>query len=154
MFHILPRWNCSLPIFSITYGSLILYVILERKKKLFLSKLMLAYALLLLFRMLTLSLLPLKEPELIIYLQDSFLNNLIYPGEIDSDLFFSGHTGLILVFFFLSKKWIFAILAAIIGLLLMIQRVHYSIDIIGALPFSYLIVKIVSFLVERVKSEK
>ena len=103
----------------------------------------------LLLRILTLSLLPLKESGDIIYLQDPFLNNLIYPGEIDSDLFFSGHTGLILIFFFLSKKWIFAILAGTIGLLLMIQRVHYSIDIIAALPFSYLIVKLVTFLTSK-----
>ncbi len=145
VFEILPRINCSVAIFSLTYGSLILYFILERKKSLFLTKLNLSYALLLVVRMVTLSFVPLKIPESLIYLQDPFLNNLIYPGEIAADLFFSGHTALIFIFFSISKRWVFAVLTLIIGVLLIVQRVHYSIDVIAAIPFAFAIV----WLVER-----
>lgn len=150
VFPYLPLQNCSWPIFSITYGSLILYFVLEKKKPLFLTKLMFSYSLLLIVRVLTLSLLPLKEPESIIYLQDPFLNNVIYPGEIDSDLFFSGHTALIMIFFFLSSRWVFVILAVAIGVLLMIQRVHYSIDIVAAIPFSFAIVWIIEAILSKI----
>ncbi|HIP31826.1 MAG TPA: hypothetical protein EYG86_03600 [Crocinitomicaceae bacterium] len=151
LFELLPQKNYSLLIFSITYSSLLLYFVLARKQTLFLSKIMIAYTLLLLFRLLTLSVIPLSTPEDIIFLQDPFLNNLIYSGEIDSDLFFSGHTALILLFFFLTKKWIFAFLALLIGLLLIAQHVHYTIDVLAALPFSYLIVKIGSLVLKKIK---
>jgi len=142
-FQFLPRINCSFAIFSLTYGALILYCILERKKRLFLTKLNLSYALLLIVRMITLTVIPLKEPESLIYLQDPFLNNLVYSGEIDADLFFSGHTALLFIFFSISKKWIFAVLTILMGILLMVQRVHYSIDVFAAIPFAFAIVWVI-----------
>ena len=150
-FWVLPVMDVSLPIFTITYGTIISYAVFNRKEKYFVSKMAFSYGLLLIFRFLTLSALPLKEPETIVYLEDPFLNTFIYQGTIDSDLFFSGHTGLVcLVFFQTNKwKWLFAILGGILGVLLMIQRVHYSIDILAALPFAYLTVKIVDFAVYR-----
>ena len=149
VFGVLPRIDCSIAIFSLTYGSLILYAILERKKTLFLTKLNLSYALLLLVRMATLTLIPLKVPDNLIFLQDPFLNNLIYPGEIEADLFFSGHTALIFIFFSISKRWIFAVLAVVIGMLLIVQRVHYSIDVVAAIPFAFAIVWVVERGVSR-----
>ena len=154
VFEIIPRINCSVAIFSLTYGALILYVILEKKKALFLIKLILSYALLLIIRMITLSLVPLKVPESLIYLQDPFLNNLIYPGEIASDLFFSGHTALIFILFCISKRWIFAVLTIVMGVMLMLQRVHYSIDVIAAIPFAYAIVRTVEWFLYRLKIEE
>ena len=83
-FWVLPARDVSLPIFSITYGSIITYAILNRKEQYFVSKMAFSYAFLLIFRTLTLTLLPLKEPETIIYLEDPFLNTFIYQGTIDS----------------------------------------------------------------------
>jgi hypothetical protein len=155
-FWILPAKDVSIPIFSITYGGLITYLILNRKQPFFLSRLAFSYGLLLIFRTLTLTILPLKEPETIVYLEDPFLNYFIYQGTIDSDLFFSGHTALVCLFFFLTEKWmwLFAVLGGTLGVLLMIQRVHYSIDILAALPFAYLSVKIVDFVIYRRLSER
>ena len=135
-------------------GSLILYFILERKKALFLTKLNLSYALLLIVRMITLTLVPLKVPDSLIYLQDPFLNNLIYPGEIEADLFFSGHTALIFIFFSISKRWIFAVLTIIMAVMLVLQRVHYSIDVIAAIPFSFAIVWLVKRGISRLNIEE
>ena len=144
-FWILPAKDVSIPIFSITYGSMITYILLNRKEKYFVSKLAFSYGLLLIFRTLTLTILPLKEPETIVYLEDPFLNTFIYQGNIDSDLFFSGHTALVCLIFFLTHKWkwLFAAVGVTLGILLMIQRVHYSIDILAALPFAFVSVKIV-----------
>jgi hypothetical protein len=150
-FWILPAKNVSIPIFTITYGSIITYTILNRKKKFFVSKLAFSYGLLLVFRTITLTILPLKEPETIIYLEDPLLNTFIYQGTIDSDLFFSGHTALVCLIFFLTHKWkwLFAGLGITLGVLLVVQRVHYSIDILAALPFAFLTVKIVEFAIYR-----
>lgn len=150
-FWYLPVKDVSIPIFLITYGGLISYFILNRNTRYFASRLAFSYGVLLMFRTLTLVLLPLKEPETIVYLEDPFLNNFIYHGAIDADLFFSGHTALICLFFFLTDrwKWYFGLLGVILGVLLMIQRVHYSIDILGALPFAYLTTKVVDFVIYR-----
>lgn len=154
-FWILPAKDVSIPIFTITYGSMIAYAFVNWKEKYFISKMAFSYSFLLIFRALTLSVIPLKEPEVIIFLKDPFLNTFIYQGTIDSDLFFSGHTGLICLIFFLTHKgkWFFAIIAVVLGILLMIQRVHYSIDILAALPFAYLSVKMTDFMIYRKLNE-
>lgn len=136
----LPALNVSVFIFSITYGSILLYAFLERKKAFFVERAVVAYAAVLLLRIGTISLLPLRPPEDLVFLEDPFLNELIYPGRIVCDLFFSGHTSLLMILFFLSKRWIFAALGLVLALLLMVQRVHYSIDVLAAVPFTFLIV--------------
>jgi len=147
-----PIADVSVFIFGITYGSIVLYAILQYNKPLFATKLMVTYGILLLTRVATLTLLPLKEPDTLVYLSDPFLNNLIYPGDIDADLFFSGHAGLLFSLFFLSRKWVFAILGVILSILLMVQRVHYSIDVVAAVPFAYIIVRSAEFITSRRKN--
>lgn len=147
--NVFPAVDVSVFIFSITYGSMVLYAVLERKKSLFAHRIFIAYALLLWIRIVTLWLIPLAVPEDFILLKDPFLNNLIYPGDIRADLFFSGHAGLLFTLYFISKHWSFLILGIILCFLLMMQRVHYSIDVIAAFPFSYLIVRITNILTSR-----
>lgn len=146
---LLPLRNFSIPIFSVTYGTIVYGIFLSFKNQLLIGKFMFSYAVMLLLRILTLTILPLKAPVDLIYLQDPFLNNLIYPGEIKNDLFYSGHTALVFILFFLTKKKILLIGGVVLGLMLMAQRVHYSIDIIGAIPVSYFIVKMVNLLSDQ-----
>jgi len=146
---LLPLRNFSIPIFSVTYGTIVYGIFLSFKNQLLIGKFMFAYAVMLLLRILTLTILPLKAPVDLIFLQDPFLNNLIYPGEIKNDLFYSGHTALVFILFFLTKKKILLIGGVVLGLMLMAQRVHYSIDIIGAIPVSYFIVKMVNLLSDQ-----
>jgi membrane-associated phospholipid phosphatase len=150
-FLIFPRFNCSTYIFTITYGSMIIYVFTQYKTKLYFSKLMISYTILLILRMFTLTLLPFQESSEIIFLEDPFLNTLVYPGNIDGDLFFSGHTALLFILLFLTRNKIFLILGIILGLLLIIQRVHYSIDVLAAIPFAYLIVRITEYMTSRLQ---
>lgn len=148
---ILPAFDVSLPIFTITYGSLLLYVFFTHRQQFFLSRIMIAYGLIALMRIITISLLPLREPEDLVYLEDPFLNNLIYPEEVVTDLFFSGHTALIFLIYLLSgRKLIFLVLTIVMGLLVMIQRVHYSIDVLAAIPFAWLAVYLSHFIIERI----
>jgi len=147
----LPAIDVSLFIFGITYGSMLLYFFSEFKTPLFMHRIFVAYAVLLWFRIVALWLLPLAVPEDFILLVDPFLNNWIYPGDIRADLFFSGHAGLLFVMYFLSKNWLFLVLGISMSFLLMIQRVHYSIDVIAAFPFSYFVVRFTNILTSRIQ---
>jgi membrane-associated phospholipid phosphatase len=148
-----PRGDFSIYIFGITYSSLLIYLIIRCSKINNLSKFAMAYGLILLTRIITLSLVPLREPIGLVSLNDPILYNLIFDGEVTADLFYSGHTAFVFVMFFLSKKYIFLILGVAVGVLLMMQRVHYSIDIAAAIPFAYLIAKGVTWTFKKMGLE-
>lgn len=99
-------------------------------------------------RLITISLFPLDPPLGLIILKDP-LTSLSYGGTqvfITKDLFFSGHTANLFMFYLsLQKKRDkqFALLSTIIvGLLLLVQHVHYSIDIVMAFIFTYSLFKL------------
>lgn len=103
-------------------------------------RLLQAYAIMTLIRMLSLFLLPLEPPAGIIPLKDVFLENTFYSGRDNlKDLFFSGHTAVLFLFAFLFregwKKLLFIVGALAVGSLVMLQHVHYSIDVFLA-PFA------------------
>ncbi|MGD8781890.1 MAG: phosphatase PAP2-related protein [Ignavibacteria bacterium] len=101
----------------------------------------LSYALLLIFRMASMYLLPLNPPATMIPLNDPFVQ-FFGNGEIlTKDLFFSGHTSTSFLCFLLLIKsrirFVFLALTIIIGLFVIIQHVHYSIDVLAAPFFSF-----------------
>lgn len=94
-------------------------------------------------RLLCISIFALDPPPGLIGLKDP-LTSLTYGGTdifITKDLFFSGHTSnLFLIYLCLQKKRDkqFALLATIIvGLLVLVQHVHYTIDVIAAIIFTW-----------------
>jgi hypothetical protein len=99
-----------------------------------------------LFRTTTLYLTPLDPPIGIIPLTDPVIEKLFYGNKVLlKDLFFSGHTAnLILIGLILNHK-IYSkavfLCAAIVGILLMVQHVHYSIDVFAAPFFAILAYK-------------
>jgi hypothetical protein len=141
-----PRADVSVFIFSITYGALALYLVLFARKIEYFSALAFTFGTVQVTRILTMTLLPLDVPPNIVFLEDPFLNELIYPGNVDADLFYSGHTAFVFGMFFLSKKYIFLALGIVLGCLLMVQRVHYSIDILAAIPITFGITRLVGRL--------
>ena len=60
---------------------------------------------------------------------------------ITRDLFYSGHTSTIfLIFLCLRRRWdrLLALIGSlIVGSLLLVQHVHYTIDVLGAFVFTY-----------------
>jgi len=108
-----------------------------------LLKVLYAFALVNFFRMVVLYIINLEPPSDIITLYDPLLESTFYKGVvITKDLFFSGHTSNIIIFSFLTLhkrlRWVFVVLALIVGLMLVLQHVHYVIDVIGAAFFAYL----------------
>jgi len=95
-----------------------------------------------LFRTMTLYLFPLDPPITIISLTDPVIEELFYAGNrLNKDLFFSGHTAnLVLIGLLLENKILKTILfifAVIVGAMLMMQHVHYSVDVFFAPPFAW-----------------
>jgi membrane-associated phospholipid phosphatase len=141
----IPAKDVSIPTFVVIWSVVLLvFYRIYQSPRLFL---VVAYGFILmcLARLLTISLLPLNPPAGIITLKDP-IANIAYGGNgifITKDLFYSGHTGNMFLFFLcLQHKWdkIIALAASfIVGILVMVQHIHYSIDVIAAFIFTYFI---------------
>lgn len=138
----LPAHDVSTYIFLILYpvSGLIFWRI--RKNTTLCITALWGYIFMCLGRMLMISLIPLDAPKELIHLADPF--SVIFYGTnlITKDLFFSGHTAtLFLVGLCLENKYEKAIVffaTAVLALLLLIQHVHYTADVVAAPFFSYL----------------
>jgi hypothetical protein len=137
-------------IFGIIYLSLIaaVFSLLPHPKELLFAVQL--YALMVFVRIVAMYLLPLNPPEGMIELKDPFVEFFGTGTTLTKDLFFSGHTASLLIFFFTAKnmifKIIFLILLILIAILVVLQKVHYTIDVYAALFFttaSYFILKAV-----------
>ena len=134
--------------FSLIYISLILFLINRISEPKTLMIALQTYGLMVLFRGIAMYLTPFNAPQNIIVLNDPFVQ-LFGKGDIlTKDLFFSGHTGTLFLLVLLvdSKmlKTIFLIATILVGSAVLLQHVHYSIDVFAA-PFvaygSYRIIK-------------
>ena len=134
--------------FALIYVAIILFLIniINEPQKLMIA--LQTYGLMVLFRGIAMYLTPFEAPEKILVLNDPFVQ-LFAEGEIlTKDLFFSGHTGTLFVLFLLVEnrtlKNIFLIATILVGSAVLLQHVHYTVDVIVA-PFvaygSYRIIK-------------
>ncbi|MEJ5352386.1 MAG: phosphatase PAP2-related protein [Melioribacteraceae bacterium] len=109
-----------------------------------------AYSLTALLRLITIFLLPLNAPVTIIPLKDPIVEFFGGGNTLLRDLFFSGHTATMFVFFLAAKnrklKIIFLISTVLVGLFVLIQHVHYTIDVIAAPFFAYTSYRIIIIL--------
>lgn len=141
----LPAKDFSVLTFIIIW-SMIAFLIVRgiQKPALFLTVLI-CITLLFLTRMVSITLVPLDPPIGLIPLKDP-LSSFFY-GHTDlfitKDLFFSGHTStqfLIFLCFDKRRDKLFALAATcIVGVLVLVQHVHYTIDVLGAIILTYFI---------------
>ncbi len=96
-------------------------------------------------RMIAIMLLPLDPPPGLIPLKDP-VSSLVYGGTnvfITRDLFFSGHTSVqFLIFLSLknrAEKGIALIATISVASMVLLQHVHYAIDVLCAIPITYLV---------------
>jgi hypothetical protein len=145
---LIPSKNVSYPIFSIIYCTVIYLIIrLLATPKTFLWFAW-AFNLETVFRFLTIYFVALNPPSGIVDLHDPVATLFIY-GEnmtITKDLFFSGHTAtMVFACYFLplkKEKNLALILTFMLVMLLLIQHVHYTIDIIMAPLFTLMAIRI------------
>lgn len=139
----LPAYDVSLVIFTIIWGMATLIFI----RALYNPVIYINYVWTLIFiniaRMLTITFIALDPPNGLIHLTDPLTGVFYGHNVITRDLFFSGHTStLVLIFLCLEKrtdKILGFISIIVVMVLLLVQHIHYTIDVIAAPPIVYMI---------------
>ncbi|MDQ2792511.1 MAG: sphingomyelin synthase family protein [Bacteroidota bacterium] len=137
---LLPVQDHSTLIFTLIYGAIAatLIYLLPRPQRLLQA--LWAYYLLQLLRMATLWLLPLEPPATLVLLHDPVMDRIfeVTTQPIVRDLFFSGHTATMTLLTLVGRgrgwRWALGLATVAVGLLVLVQRVHYSYDVLAA-PF-------------------
>ncbi|WP_022825052.1 phosphatase PAP2-related protein [Hymenobacter norwichensis] len=138
---LLPVHDVSWFIFIIIYlsvGATLAYVL---PRPYVLLRLLAAYWLMHMSRVILLSLLPLEPPIGLLPLRDPIIDTFIYvaAGPITKDLFFSGHTATVMLLALATKgtrRWWLLAATAAVGLLVLVQHVHYTYDVLAAPVFA------------------
>lgn len=130
-------FNVSVPLFLLTYSGTLIGVIYAIRNPLLAIETAVTYMFILWLRMLCMYLTPLNPPDGIIPLRDFILEATFYSGQVNvKDLFFSGHTASMFLFFIIAKnkkiKYLFAIYTIFVASLVLIQHAHYTIDVLVA----------------------
>lgn len=114
-----------------------------------------SYTLIAALRLITIYFLPLNAPIYIIPLKDPFVEYFGGGETLLRDLFFSGHTATMFLFFLTAKskklKTVFLICTILIAALVLIQHVHYTIDVVAAPFFAYTSYRISRLINKRKK---
>ena len=141
----LPVYDVSIPTFLIIWSMFLLFLYRAINEPALLLLFLWGFIVLSLSRFMTIYLLPLNPPAQLIALRDPITN--IFYGKthsfITKDLFYSGHTSTQFLMFLCFKrktdKYLALISTIIVGILVLIQHVHYSIDVFAAPIFTYLV---------------
>ena len=146
LLNFIPQHDVSIPIFCILWSVVLLAVCRAVQNPRFL--IVAGWTVLLLFvsRIISITLVPLNLPKGLICLHDP-VTAIFYGNQlITKDLFYSGHTAtMFLIFLCLENRYdkayaLFATLA--IAILLLVQHAHYTIDIVAAPFFTYILYRL------------
>ena len=137
----LPPYDASLIIFLVIWAAGLLILIRARRSPTIFMMFAYGYIIITLSRMISINLFPLNPPVGLIPMVDPLTNAFYGKVYITKDLFYSGHTSTIfLIFLCLRQRWdrlVTLIGSLIVGSLLLVQHVHYTIDVLGAFVFTY-----------------
>ena len=137
----LPPRDVSLGIFLTIWATALLILIRARRSPAVFMLFAYGYILISLSRVLSINLFPLDPPPGLIPLIDPISNAFYGEKYVTKDLFYSGHTSSIFLIFLCLRRWwdrLFALVGSlIVGSLLLVQHVHYTIDVLGAFVFTY-----------------
>jgi len=145
--------NESILIFAIIWG-MILFIII---RAIYSPSIYILYCWTLVFvsiaRLSCIALVPLDPPRGLIPLTDPLTGVFYGNAMITKDLFFSGHTAtLMLIFLCLEKpvdKVIGAIATIVVGYLLLVQHIHYTIDVLAAPVFVYVFYRFTRYFLNK-----
>jgi hypothetical protein len=133
--------NLTWLIFGLIYICLIVAIINLAKYPRQLVLILQTYSFLVIVRMAAMYLVPLNPPPDMISLNDPFVQYFGTGRLLTKDLFFSGHTAtLFLLFLFAGNKtlkYMFLSCTIAVGISVLLQHVHYSIDVLAAPFFTY-----------------
>lgn len=155
LLQIIPARDFSAVIFIIIWSACLLVIIRSIQQPEIFLIVIVSLVLLITVRMITIYLVALDPPDGLIKLKDP-LTSLTYGGKgifMTKDLFFSGHTSNLFMFYLCLQKRgdkLFALLGCIIvAVLVLVQHVHYSIDVIAAFIITWFLVKGIKKLISH-----
>jgi hypothetical protein len=156
LIHFMPV-NVTWITFILIYGALIVGLLAMSKYPRRILIVFQSYALVSSLRLITIYFLPLNAPIHIIPLKDPFVE--FFTGSEDTllrDLFFSGHTATMFLLALTAKhkslKWIFVVTTIFVAACVLIQHVHYTIDVLTAPFFAYTSYRISRLINKKKKS--
>jgi hypothetical protein len=130
--------DVSIPIFTMLWSMAILFVVRSVQSPSVFVTFAHGFWILTITRIITISIVALNPPPGLIPLIDPISNSFYGKSFITKDLFFSGHTAAVCLFFFCFQRKIDKLIALLctiaVGFLVLVQHVHYTIDVIVA-PF-------------------
>jgi len=133
-----PRRDVSWLVFFILYSGVIIGLYLNLKKPIYLLLTFQIYALVMFMRCFTLTVWPLNPPVGYIPLREPIVQ-MFFTSDgriISKDLFFSGHMSTMLAIVFSMGhtiiRRVLVVFAITLAMLLLIQHVHYTIDVLAA----------------------
>ncbi len=137
-------------IFGLIYISLGIAIISFATKPDLLFIAMQSYSLLLIFRMIVMYITPFEAPENMLSLSDPLVQFFGTGNILTKDLFFSGHTATLFLFFLIAdKKYlkvVFLVFTFIVALAVLLQHVPYTVDVVVAPVFAYASYRIIKLL--------
>ncbi|HWZ03405.1 MAG TPA: phosphatase PAP2-related protein [Mucilaginibacter sp.] len=146
----LPPHNVSVFIFGLIWGMALLIIIRTIKNPSIYITFCWTYIFIYIVRFVTLSLVALDPPQGMILLVDPINSAFYHNAVITKDLFFSGHTAtMVTIFLCLEKRTdkIIALIAAFaVACLLLVQHVHYTIDVLAAPVVVYTCYRLTRYL--------
>jgi hypothetical protein len=151
---LLPPTDMTWPLTFLIYSNLILLLWGNRNHPKELLMAMQTYSLMIFARTVTLYTFPLEAPEGIIPLADPLVQwKSEYSIVHTKDLFFSGHTATVFMCFLTTvSRWMrvwFLIATVLVGFFVLLQHVHYTIDVLAAPFVSYLCYRMVGVTNEK-----
>lgn len=137
----LPPRDVSLGIVGIIWLMIVLAISRVVKSPRIFLLMLCSFMLFFMSRYVTMYLVPLNPPAHLVMLHDPLSNSFYGKSFITKDLFYSGHTASqFIIFFCLPKRSekILALVGAVsIGVLVLIQHIHYTIDVVAAPFFAF-----------------
>ncbi|CAN5386887.1 hypothetical protein BH10BAC6_BH10BAC6_03370 [soil metagenome] len=143
-----PAHDLTWPIFVIIYGSLVVAIVVLMRDPMRLLLALRAYVALVLIRMLCMWAVPLEPPLDMIPLVDPLVQAVTGAREaLSRDLFFSGHTSILTLLACVMPQRrlqiLFIVLASMMGCFVLLQHVHYTIDVLVAPMAAYAAYKLI-----------
>jgi hypothetical protein len=113
-----------------------------------------AYIFLVLVRMVTMYLTPLDPPAGLILLEDPFVES-VSTKTMTRDLYFSGHTSTLFLLYLTARgrllRTFFLINTILVALAVLVQHVHYSVDVVAAFFYSFTSFKVSCLIQTRLE---
>lgn len=127
--------------FGLIYLGIVLAIITLLRHPSLLLLVVQSYVIMVIFRMVAMSLVPLEPPPAMLPLKDPLVEYIGTGTLLTKDLFFSGHTStLFLLFLALPPgrvKAVFLLCTVVVAACVVLQHVHYTIDVVAAPFFAF-----------------